>query len=126
MTYKHPVALLISTILKYLCAIALTAVTYLKTGERMCLIAGSLELIIIFLFSNMLIRQNHIFGWIVNGLLMLLYNIQMVVLMFGSTYISLVMMTNIDSVRDLSGQAAVYIPALAAALILSLIPVKLC
>ena len=124
MTYKHPVALLISTILKYLCAIALTAVTYLKTGERMCLIAGSLELIIIFLFSNMLIRQNHIFGWIVNGLLMLLYNIQMVVLMFGSTYISLVMMTNIDSVRDLSGQAAVYIPALAAALILSLIPVR--
>ena len=124
MAYKHPAALLISTLLKYVCAIALTAVTFLKTGDIMCLIAGSLELIIIFLFSNMLIRQHHIPGWIVNGLLMLLYNIQMVVLMFGSTYISLVMMTNMDSVRDLSGQAAVYIPALAAALILSLIPVR--
>ena len=124
MNYKHPILLTISTALKYLFAIGLIIFAYSQTGQLLCLIAGLMELAIIFLFSNSLIRANHILGWIVNGFLLLLLNIQMAVLTFGNTYISLVMMTNLDSVKDLSGQAVVYISAIAAALVLSFIPAR--
>lgn len=124
MNYKHPILLTISTALKYLFAIGLIIFAYSQTGQLLCLIAGLMELAIIFLFSNSLIRANHILGWTVNGFLLLLLNIQMAVLTFGNTYISLVMMTNLDSVKDLSGQAVVYISAIAAALVLSFIPAR--
>lgn len=124
MNYKHPILLTISTALKYLFAVGIIIFAYSQTGQLLCLIAGLMELAIIFLFSNSLIRANHILGWIVNGFLLLLLNIQMAVLTFGNTYISLVMMTNLDSVKDLSGQAVVYISAIAAALVLSFIPAR--
>ena len=124
MNHKHLKLLTLSTVLKYLFAVGLIIVAYVQTGQLFCLIAGLMELAIIFLLSNALIRANHILGWIVNGLLLLLLNIQMAVLTFGNTYISLVMMTNLDSVKDLSGQAVVYISAIVAALILSFIPAR--
>ena len=124
MDYKHPKLLIISTALKYIFAVCLIIFAYSQTGERICLIAGLMELAIIFLVSNALIRANHFIGWILNSLLLLLLNVQMAVLAFGNTYISLVMMTNLDSVRDLSGQAVVYIPALVAALVLSFLPIR--
>lgn len=124
MNYRHPIILIITTILKYLFAAGLIVYAYLRTGQTFCLAAGIMELLIIFLFSNSLIRFNHILGWIINGLLLLLLNVQMAVLIFGNTYISLVMMTNLDSVQDLSGQALVYISAIVIALILSFIPAR--
>ena len=82
MNYKHPILLTISTALKYLFAVGIIIFAYSQTGQLLCLIAGLMELAIIFLFSNSLIRANHILGWFVNGFLLLLLNIQMAVLRF--------------------------------------------
>lgn len=111
-----------TTIIKYLLAGGLIAFAYSQTGKGLYLIAGYLELAVILLISNALIRKNRIAGWIINGILLLALNVQMAVLTFGNTYISLVMMTNLDSVQDLEGQAVTYISAIAGALILSFLP----
>ena len=124
MDCKYPKLLTYTTAAKYIFAACLILFAYSQTGLLSCLAAGFMELIIIFLASNTLIRRNRIAGWIVNGLLLLMLNVQMAVLTFGNTYISLVMLTNIDSLQDLEGQAFVYISAIVAALILSFIPAR--
>lgn len=124
MDYKYPLLYTIDTYVKYIFSVCLVIVACIQTGQVPCLIAGLMELAAIFLISNPIIRFNHILGWIVNGLLLLLFNIQMAVLTFGNTYISLVMMTNLDSVQDLAGQAFTYLSAIVAVLILSFIPAR--
>lgn len=47
---------------------------------------------------------------------------QSLVLWFGGDYISLVMLTNLDNIRDLSGKIVVYILGIAAVLVFSFFP----
>ncbi len=51
-----------------------------------------------------------------------LYNAQMIVLLFGSSYISTIMLTNIDNIHDLSGNALIYAAGIAVVIIISLLP----
>ncbi|MDO4805551.1 MAG: sulfatase-like hydrolase/transferase [Lachnospiraceae bacterium] len=123
-TLKRPKLLTCTTAIKYAFSAGLIAFAYSQIGDGRYLIAGYLELAAIFLISNALIRKKRIAGWVVNGILLLALNVQMAVLTFGNTYISLVMMTNLDSVQDLAGQAFVYGTAIASAVILSFLPAK--
>ena len=111
-------------VLKYGFAIALTIYTGIRRGPLYSVV-GLLELLCIFCVSNRLLRMKHtLFGNIVTDILVALYNGQMGVLIFGGTYITLVMLVNIDSAEDLGGQAVLYIGAIVIVIIFSCLPLR--
>ncbi|MBR2045050.1 MAG: hypothetical protein IJ958_02815, partial [Agathobacter sp.] len=73
----------------------------------MLIVIELVELIGIFTLSNWIVSREKV-GYIVNSLLMLLFNIQMVVLYFGNTYVSMIMLSNFHSVEDIMGKASTY------------------
>ena len=110
-------------ILKYGFSLIMTVYASVKNGVSFFLPA-LLELLLIFCFSNRLLRMKKVWiGTIVNAVLMFLYNAQIAVLIFGHTYVTLVMLTNVDSIEDLSGQALLYIASALLVVLLSVIPV---
>lgn len=111
------------TTLKYFFSVVLTFAAVYKIGRADYLMAGILELFCIFVLSNLLLHIK-VIGQIVNTLLLLLYNVQMAVLMFANSYITMVMLTNLDSVKALSGKAGIYIPAILIVIIFSVMPIK--
>ena len=110
------------TVLKYIFSVILMILGRISAGNNKMLLCGLLELLIIWALTEQ-IRSRRV-RMVVNGLLMLLLNAQMMILWFGGDYISLVMLTNIDNVRDLSGKIVVYILGIAITLVVSFYPVE--
>lgn len=110
-------------ILKYSFSIILTFWAYFRIHNKHYLVAALLELCIIFVLSNLLLCRKHL-GQIINNILLFLYNAQMAILGFGNTYLSMLMLTNIASIKALSGKAVIYITAAVTVLIFSLLPIK--
>lgn len=114
---------LILTVLKYVFSLVLTILAYTGTENNQYLTACLLELLIIFILSNILMKRKAA-GRIVNTILLLMYNAQMAVLYFGSSYITMVMLTNIPSLKAISGRAGTYITGVIIILIFTCIPIK--
>lgn len=114
---------IILTISKYIFSLILTFVAYTRVSDPCYLIIGIAELLIIFTLSNILMKKK-ILGRIVNSILLLLYNAQMVVMVFGNSYITMLMLTNIDSIKALSGKAGIYITGVLIVLIFTFLPIK--
>lgn len=112
----------ILTVIKYLFAVLLTLVAFKKSDDVHYLVAGMLELLIIFFVTNLLLKVKA-WGHVVNDILMLLYNAQMMVLIFGNSYITMVMLTNIVSIESLAGKAVLYISGVVLTVIFSILPV---
>lgn len=110
----------IATILKYVFSVLLMFLGRFSAGTNKMLLCGFLELLAIWALTESI--RSARFRTIVNGILLLLLNAQSLVLWFGGDYISLVMLTNIDNVRDLSGKIVVYILGIAAVLVFSFFP----
>lgn len=111
------------TILKYFFSVVLTFAAVYKIDRAEYLMAGILELFCIFVLSNLLLHIK-VIGQVVNSLLLFLYNAQMAVLMFANSYITMVMLTNLDSIKALSGKAGIYIPAVLIVIVFSVMPIK--
>lgn len=111
------------TIIKYLFSIILTMVASIQVDDLHYMMAGILELLIIFIVSNLILSKKLI-GQIMNSILILLYNAQMAVLLFANSYITMVMLTNIVSIKALAGKALVYISGAIIILIISCVPIK--
>ena len=79
-----------------------------SSGESGGLVAAFAELAAVFCVSNMTLKKWNKQGHIVNGVLLLLFNAQMLVLLFGGTFISQAMITNLDSLEDLGGKTFIY------------------
>ncbi len=118
--YRHSKMVLYA---KYLFSVLLTLIAFSNIPSKKYLLSCLLELCIIALLSNILLNKKK-WGNIFNAICMLLYNIQILVLYFGSSFVTLVMVTNIDSLEDLSGNFGVYIAGIVLLLIFSLIPIK--
>nr|WP_051527168.1 sulfatase-like hydrolase/transferase [[Eubacterium] cellulosolvens] len=58
----------------------------------------------------------------VSGLLLVLYNIQMMVMFFGSSFVTHTMLTNMAAVKDLSGKAGPYTAGVLLVVISALLP----
>lgn len=114
----------IPTVLKYMFAIVLTFLTCKTSHSVSYAAAGLLELVLVFLLSDTLLRKNKIIGNIVNVILMLLYCAQMAVLYLGGSYISSIMVANLNMAEDLGGKATVYVGVGVAVVIISLLPVE--
>lgn len=111
------------TIAKYLFSLILTFLAYTRVDKERYLVACILELLIIFTLSNVLMFKKAL-GRTVNCILLLLYNAQVAVLFFGNSYITMLMLTNIDSLKALSGKAGIYISGVLLVLIFTFLPIK--
>lgn len=107
-------------IIKYLFSFLLTAAACIYTGSRKMAVCAVLELLIIGILSELI--EKKVVRYIVNDILVFLYNAQMIVLLFGSSYISTIMLTNIDNIQDLSGKAVIYSAGVAVVLFMSFLP----
>lgn len=63
-------------------------------------------------------------GSIASAVLTLLYMVQVFVLIFANSYVTLVMVTNLNSVEDLGGKALVYGAAILVVILVCLLPVR--
>lgn len=113
----------ISIILKYLFCVVITVFVCLKSEEAYYLLAGALELCLIFGISNTILGKYKI-GYFINSMLLFLYNVQMMVFIFGKSFITLMMLTNLDSLKALSGKAGIYLFGVVLVVIFSFLPIK--
>lgn len=113
-----------STIIKYLFSIVITLLTYKISSNFMPIIIGIFELSIIFFVTNLLFKINKYLANVMNILLLLFYNIEQVIFIYGGTYLTYTMLTNVDSLEALSGHATLYIVGTVILLIFSLLPIS--
>lgn len=114
----------IPTILKYAfsAAFALASVPALKKYRYA--VQSLLELAVIFAAMDLLLIRFTAPVWVLSALIMFLFNAQALVLSFGGSYTTLVMLTNLDSWQDLLGKMGQYLAAILALLVFTLLPVK--
>lgn len=109
--------------MKYVFSLALIFVAFVRIDSKRYMLAQFLELLIICILSNILMNRKRI-GQIVNNVLLLLFNAQMMVLIFGNTYVSMIMITNLDSIEALAGKAGIYIMGVLLVLVFSFLPIQ--
>jgi len=113
----------IFTILKYAFSFILTFAAFINVDTKHYLVIGTLELLIIFIVSDICMFKK-VFGRIVNSILLLLYNAQMFILLFGSSYITVLMLTNLHSLEALSGKMVIYVVGVIVVLIFTFWPIE--
>lgn len=111
------------TIIKYCFSIIITFLSLLTTGNFYYLLFSLLELIIIFSLSNMILKRSTIAGNIFNYIFLLIYNIELLVLMFGNSFVTLIMINNLSSWEALKGRMAVYLLGFGLLILFSFLPV---
>lgn len=103
--------LLWCTLCKYAIAAMVAIVSAYSSGSFAQLVAFIAELLMIVAISEMLVRKSRVVGTVVGGLLLLLFLVQALVLYFGSTFISAIMVTNLEFLSDIQGKAGEYVVA---------------
>lgn len=115
---------LILTGIKYAFAVGVMLYACIGMGSKKYFLGSVMELACIFLFSDLIAKKHPRLGTVLNGILILLFTVQMFVLYFGSTYLTMIMLTNISSARDLGGRAFEYILAIVLVLVVSFLPIE--
>lgn len=111
-------------ILKYLFALLFPVLAAVLHGVTWRYTAAALaEVILIAFLTNLLCHVKNGLGYAFNALALLMLNAQFAVLYWGSTFVSAVMLTNLDSVNAISGKAFAYGLTVAAVLLFSFLPV---
>ena len=113
----------LTTILKYAFSIILTLFTLKTTKDIRYVAFGLLELAMIFFLSDFLITKSKFFN-ILNSILLFIFNGELLVLLFSSSYISFVMLQSLNSVEDLQGKTFIYGLGVVLTVIFSFIPIK--
>ena len=103
--------LLWCTLLKYAIAAVVAIVSAHSSGSFVQLVAFIAELLMIVAISEVLVRKSRVAGTVVGGLLLLLFLVQVMVLYFGGTFISTIMVTNLEFLSDIQGKAGEYVGA---------------
>lgn len=97
----------VTTIIKYAFSILLTLFTLKTTKDIRFVLVSFVELLAIFAVSDMLVKKSKWFN-VLNDILVLIYNAEQIMLLFSSSYISLVMIQSLTSIEDLQGKTLVY------------------
>ena len=108
-------------ILKYLFSLMLLFFAFRVKKEAGMLITALFELGCVLAVSNLI--HGRILRNIVSGVLHLLFNCQMLFMYFAGTYLSLVMITNVDSFSALSGKMMIYLLGAVMVVVFSLLPI---
>lgn len=110
--------------LKYLFALlfpVLAAVMHRMTWRYFAVALA--EVLLTAFFTDLLCRIKRPFGYVFNTSALLVMNVQFAVLYWGSTFVSPVMLTNLDSVNAISGKAFAYGFTVVTVLLFSFLPV---
>jgi len=110
------------TIAKYLFVLIITFVAYGTVNDPISLAMAIIEIGICFLLCNEIAAYKRILASIISSVILLLISIQQLLLIFSNTFVTLVMLTNLDSLEDISGKGSVYIAAAIAMVIFVLLP----
>lgn len=121
---RKRIALYSCLIVKYLFAMlfpVLVAVLHKMTWRYVAIALA--EVLLIAFVTNLLSHVKSGFGYLFNTAALLLMNVQFAVLYWGSTFVSAVMLLNLDSVNAISGKAFAYGLTVAMVLLFSFLPV---
>ncbi|HFI0419467.1 TPA: LTA synthase family protein [Streptococcus suis] len=108
---------------KYLFAVLLSIMGFKNHKDWTYILVTVLEVVSIATFSNILIKEKKPAAYIANSLLLLIVNVQNIVLFFGGSFTTLVMVTNLESLESLSGHSASIVFGTICILIFTFLPV---
>lgn len=83
-------------------------VTYMYK-KTILILVGLVELTLILLASGYLVSINKILGYLINCILLLIIGIEIIVYRFAGNFVSLIMVTNLESIQEISGKAILYL-----------------
>ncbi|HFI0291655.1 TPA: LTA synthase family protein [Streptococcus suis] len=109
---------------KYVFTALLIIISYRSSRDYFYITISFLELAGIVLVSNYLLRINKWLAHGVNYLFLFLLNVEVLVMLFGGSYVSLVMVTNLESLEALSGSALTYVSGTLLLLVFTFLPIK--
>lgn len=113
----------LTTILKYAFSIILSIVTIKTVKDFRYVLFSFLELAAIFALTDVLVRKSKWFN-ILSAVLMFVFNGELLMLLFGRSYVTFVMVQSLSSVEDLKGKAFIYGFGVLLVLVFSGLPVK--
>ena len=111
-------------LIKYLFSLIISLLAISSTKNFGYTIISLIELSLIFFLSNFFIKRFQVITQIFNSVLLLLYNTQILVLNFGTSYVTLTMVDNISSWEALGGRAFIYGFAILLLLFFSFLPIN--
>lgn len=83
-------------------------VTYIYTKPILILV-GFVELALVLLASGYIVSRNKLLGYLINFILLLIIGIEIIVYRFSGNYVSLIMVTNLESIQGISGKTILYL-----------------
>ena len=73
------------------------------------ILVGFVELALVLLVSGYIISRNKLLGYLINFILLLIIGIEIIVYRFAGNYVSLIMVTNLESIQGISGKTILYL-----------------
>lgn len=112
------------TLLKYLFGIGLTIAAFAKAHQVDAFAISLFEVFAIFVVCNAIAAKSRLAASILSGVLLLLEGIQLLVLTFSNSFLTLIFISNLNSLEDLSGKIVVYLSAVIVMLLFLALPVR--
>ena len=98
----------ILTAVKYLFVLMIAVYAYIRVPDPIILAISIIEILLVFFCCNELAWHSRLAASITSSVFLLLASVQLLVLIFANSFATLVMLTNLDSLEDLSGKFLVY------------------
>lgn len=83
-------------------------VTYIYTKPILILV-GFVELALVLLVSGYIVSRNKLLGYLINFILLLIIGIEIIVYRFAGNYVSLIMVTNLESIQGINEKTILYL-----------------
>ena len=109
---------------KYGFSLAICLIACINHGDWRYLVFGILELAIIGLLVNLIAAKSRIVASVASAVFNVIYNFEFGSLLFAGNFLTLVMVTNIDSAEALKGNGPLYITGIVLIVVFGLLPVK--
>ena len=109
---------------KYLFSLAVTVLAYTTIHRRVLLATGCAELVMIFSFCSLFLCIVPVLGHTLHFVFTLIYDAQMLVIYFGSSAVTRLMLSNLVFLEDLSGHFGQYLLMIVPLVLILLIPLR--
>ncbi|MCC8080746.1 MAG: sulfatase-like hydrolase/transferase [Lachnospiraceae bacterium] len=116
--------LFITMLIKYLVSIGFAFLAIITMKNIKYTVIALLELFLVMILTDLLTRKKRVPGCILNAILIFLFDVQMAILFFSSTYIETIMLSNLDSIEDIQGNSTQYLITIVVIFVTSLLPVR--
>lgn len=105
-------------------SIILTFIASLVYKNLNYFVYGTIEILLIFTITQIIYKKFRRLSIALNNILCLLYNLEVALLLFSGTFLKRIMLSNLESIEDLSGKSIIYIGIAILVFIISFLKVK--